>query len=122
MVLEADTQQPIVATVDDPLDGAGPRLIHKADRGFPGVNFPCQTTRKKMPGNIDKIGHADSGVSVTNLVDVSRHLFSCGLAWKIHSWEPAVSFVYETGSRTIQGVVYRRDDRLLSIGLQYHTL
>ncbi len=61
----------------------------------------------------------DSGVSVTNFVDVSRQVFTTGLGWRMGDWEPNIGFAYGFGSRTIDGVEYKKGDRLLSVGLEY---
>ena len=64
----------------------------------------------------------DSAVSVTNLVDVSRHVYTLGASWRLGNWEPSVGFAYAAGSRTANGVDYKKVDRLLSVGLEYRTL
>jgi long-chain fatty acid transport protein len=61
----------------------------------------------------------DSAVSMTNLVDVSRDVYTTGMGWHWGSWEPEIGFAYATGSRNVGSVVYKKVDRLLSIGLQY---
>lgn len=64
----------------------------------------------------------DSSVSVTNLVDVSRNVLTLGIAWKIRNWEPAIGLAYGSGSRHVNGVDYKKVDRLLSVGFHYRTL
>ncbi len=64
----------------------------------------------------------DSAVSVTNLVDVSRNVYTLGLGWRLGAWQPQVGFAYAVGSRTVNGVEYKKVDRLLTVGLQYRTL
>lgn len=61
----------------------------------------------------------DSAVSITNLVDVSRHFYSVGMGWRTGSWEPTLGFLYATGSRSANGVEYKHLSRLLSLSLQY---
>ena len=64
----------------------------------------------------------DSAVSITNLVDVSRNVYTLGLGWHVGAWEPQVGFAYAVGSRTVSGVDYKQVDRLLTVGFQYRTL
>jgi long-chain fatty acid transport protein len=64
----------------------------------------------------------DSGVSITNFVDVTRNVYTLGLGWHFGPWEPDLGFAYATGSRTVDSVAYKQVDRLLSAGVQYHIL
>jgi len=61
----------------------------------------------------------DSAVSVTNIVDVSRNFYTIGMSWTDGTWEPAIGFMYDSGSRQVQGVDYKRVDRLVTVGFQY---
>lgn len=61
----------------------------------------------------------DSGVSVTNILDISRHFVSGGFSWRFGSWQPGIGFSYAQGSRNASGVDYKTVARLITVSLAY---
>lgn len=64
----------------------------------------------------------ESAVSVTNLVDVSRNVYTAGLSWALYAWELTGGFAYASGKRTVSGVDYKKVDRLLTFSISYRGL
>lgn len=63
----------------------------------------------------------DSAVSMTNLVDVSRHFYSAGACWTHGAWTPQIAFSFATGHRNVGGVDYKQVSQLWAVSLQYRT-
>lgn len=62
----------------------------------------------------------DEAVSITNIIDVTRQFYSCGIGWSNGTWEPDVAFSYAKGSRVVEGVDFKQSSQLISVGLRYH--
>lgn len=103
---------------------AGWRFTHRARFGGEyriGENFEKQTMFR-WGYTWDPYAVPESGVSMSNFVDVSRHVYTLGWGLRWAHWEPQLGFAYATGSRSIQNVEYKKVDRLLSVALVYRGL
>ena len=120
---QATFQQPGIFLQNQDFD-ANWRFTHRARVGSE-YRWAYQAEREaavRLGYTWDPYAVPDSAVSVTNLVDVSRHVYTLGASWRLGNWEPSVGFAYAAGSRTANGVDYKKVDRLLSVGLEYRTL
>jgi long-chain fatty acid transport protein len=117
--VDATFDQPGVILQNQNLD-AGWRFTNRARTGgeYRFTTGRAQTA-VRWGYTWDPYAVPDSGVGITNFVDVSRHVLTGGAGVRIGSWEPAIGFAYAWGSRTADGVLYKKIDRLLTLGLSY---